>query len=230
MSILKIRKPEEIIKEAIKVLDASNNYNFSDFVNELERKAHVIYLREEQKAIEDFILEKFGKTSILRDIIKDLAKTIATLSTVIANTRRARGGKSSEYILSYALKYYANIDNELVGGRRSDGSYYPDIAIPSAKLLKEKPHKAIALAVKRTLRERWREDIALFSHFPNAAFVCISESTDITEKKLSDMEKEGIKVLFLPDKKFSQIKLKVSEMKIYKLSDLPLWIRKRLNL
>jgi hypothetical protein len=165
---------------------------------------------------------------ILANIVKELAKLIATLSTQIANTRRARSGKSSEYILSYALKYYSGIENEVIGNSKNKGSYYPDIAIPSKEKLINTPQKAIALAVKRTLRERWREDINIFKHYPNAAFVCISESTDITESKIKDMENEGIKVLFLPDGKYKSLQLpiknKVKQIQIYPLSDLPDWI------
>lgn len=228
MGLLKIRPPEWIIKEAVNKLALSKNLTFSEYVNKIENKAHEIYLEEELRAIEEILLAQFKKNSSLDSIVKDLARLISNLSTVIANTRRARGGKSSEYILSYALKYYAGIDNEVIGSKSSRKSYYPDIAIPSKKDLENYPERAIALAVKRTLRERWRGDVSIFFHYPNAAFVCISESTDITKDKLKDMEKEGIKVLFLPDGRFkslqSFIEKEIENMEVYRLSFLPKWI------
>ena len=42
--------------------------------------------------------------------------------------------------------------------------------------------RSVALAVKRTLRERWREDTSIFSKFKNAVFVCISEKKPILGK------------------------------------------------
>jgi len=199
MKPLNIRPLQAIVHDAINTIGDPSRHSFSDYINTIERKAHEIYLEEERKAIEELLLRKFNPRSMLKDIIKNLIRLIQELSTVIANTRRARGGGSSEYILKEALLRYAGIPSEVIGKRKGEKSYYPDLAIPSRNDLTKNPQKSIALAVKRTLRERWREDINIFNHFPNSAFVCISESTDISNRKLEDMENEGIKVLFLPD-------------------------------
>ncbi len=229
MGALNIRPLQEIVKDAISEIGDPSAFSFSDYVNTIERKAHEIYLEEEREAIERILLEKFSPTSVLRNILKGLVNLIQELSTIIANTRRSRGGGSSEYILKEALFRYANIESEVIGKQKGEGSYYPDLAIPSQINLNQNKHKSIALAVKRTLRERWREDVAIFNHFPNAAFVCISESTDISNRKLRDMEKEGIKTLFLPDQIYEKhesfINNNIKTMKVYKLSFLPDWIR-----
>ncbi len=228
MSKLDIRPLQEIVKEAISQIENPYIFSFSEYVNAIERKAHEIYLDEEKKAIEHVLLEKFGPTSVLGNILKGLVNLIQELSTIIANTRRARGGGSSEYILKEALFRYANIKSEVIGRQQGEGSYYPDLAIPSRISLTENKHKSIALAVKRTLRERWREDVAIFNYFPNSAFVCISEDTDISNRKLKDMESEGIGVLFIPDLIYKKhenfISSNIKKMKVYKLSYLPVWI------
>jgi len=229
MGSLEVRRLQEIVDDAIREISNPLDYSFSDYVNTIERKAHEIYLQEEKQAIKQILIKKFKTDSVLGNILEDLTEFIQKLSTIIANTRRSRGGGSSEYILKEALFRYAGINSEIIGRQRGNKSYYPDLAIPSGKDLIQNPSKAVALAVKRTLRERWREDITIFKHFPNSAFVCISENTDISTRKLKDMEKEGIGVLFLPDGKYKSLQLfiknKVKRMKIYPLSSLPDWIR-----
>jgi len=233
MGTLDIRPLKEIVEDAISEVGDPSPFSFSDYVNAIERKAHEIYLEEERKAIERILLKKFGSASILRNILKGLVSFIQELSTVIANTRRSRGGGSSEYILKEALFRYANIESEVIGKQKGRESYYPDLAIPSRMGLIQNKHKSIALAVKRTLRERWREDVAIFNHFPNSAFVCISEGTDISDRKLRDMEKEGIKVLFLPDPIYERhqdfISKNIKVMRVYRLSFLPDWISSMLS-
>jgi len=227
----KIETVSNIIAKAVKNVKY-NDISFSNYVNKIEKEAHKLYLLEEKKAVREILLTKLNPEDKLKDILERIVDIIIELSTVISNTRRARGGISSEYILSYALKKYG-INNEPIGRKKSRRSYYPDVAIPSMKALEENPDKAIALAVKRTLRERWREDLSIFSHFHNAAFVCISDSSDITKGKLIDMQKEGLKILFLPDQLYSSlrsfIKESIKQMEIYELSYLPKWIKKTLN-
>jgi len=226
----KIKAVSDIIAEAVKNVK-QDDISFSNYINEIEKEAHRLYLLEERKAIKEILLMKVNPENKLKDILEKIADIVIELSTVISNTRRSRGGISSEYILSYALKKYG-IDNEPVGRKKSKRSYYPDVAIPSMEVLEKNPDKAIALAVKRTLRERWREDLSIFSHFHNAAFVCISDSTDITEGKLLDMQKEGLKVLFLPDQLYLSLKNFIEEnikqMEVYELSHLPQWIKRKL--
>lgn len=233
MGILEIRPLQEIVKEAISEINNPKVYSFSDYVNIIERKAHRLYLKEEREAIKRILLKKFNPESTINNILESLVSLIQTLSTAIANTRRSRGGGSSEYILKEALNKYAGIESEVIGKQRGEKSYYPDLAIPSLKELNQDPSKSIALAVKRTLRERWREDVSIFGHFPNSAFVCISEATDISNRKLMDMEREGIKTLFLPDSIYEKhkefIENHIKSMEVYKLSQLPDWIRSILS-
>jgi len=204
-----------IIEEAVKKVKPTNN--FSIYVNKIEQEAHLLYLKYEKEAIKNLFL----------DVISEF---MSEISTSIANTRRSRGGKSSEYIISFALKEIG-IPNEVIGNKKEEeNSYYPDIAIPSYNELKS--GKGIALAIKRTLRERWREDISIFK-FPKAAFVCLSGSSDLTVNKLLDMEKEGIKVLFIEENLFSKhknfIESGIKQMEVYPLSKLPWWIKKNLS-
>ncbi|TCK03934.1 EcoRII-like protein [Phorcysia thermohydrogeniphila] len=230
-----IRAVSDIIDEAVRNVRGriSSDVSFSEYVNEIEKEAHRLYLLEEKRVVREILLKEINPESRLKDTLQKVADIVVELSTVIANTRRSRGGMSSEYILSYALKEYG-IDNEPVGRRRSKKSYYPDVAIPSKEALEKNPNGVIALAVKRTLRERWREDIPIFRHFPNAAFVCLSDSADITEGKLLDMQEEGLRVLFLPDNLYFSLKGFIEEdikrIEVYELSYLPRWIRAKLSL
>jgi len=100
---------EEIIKKAISHIENPKDFSFSEYINQIEKKAHEIYLEEEKKAIKSKLLEKFNPNSVLKHILEELADLIQKLSVIIANTRGARAGVSSEYILREALLRYAGV-------------------------------------------------------------------------------------------------------------------------
>lgn len=49
--------------------------------------------------------------------------------------------------------------------KKKKEAYLPDIAVPNWVALINDPDKAVAIAVKRTLRERWRGDTSIFLKF-----------------------------------------------------------------
>ncbi len=137
----------------------------SKAVVELERRADSIYRLAERNAIRGYLIDR-GLSQQEANKMIDLILDEKNLTKEISNIRRARAGKTVEKILMEILSAY-NIPCER--GKRIQ-NYRPDIVAPDNQTLLTYPHRAVAIAVKRTLRERWAEDIDVF-RFPNGG-VC----------------------------------------------------------
>ena len=231
-----LERAKEILKEKI-----NDSMSFSDKVNLLEKLAHEIYLEEELKAIASYlkdsipneILEIENKDELINRLLEHIAKSIQqNIAKDLPNIRRARAGSSAEKILKIALEEFEGIKCEVLRRKKKE-EYLPDLAVPNWNTLLENPEKGIAIAVKRTLRERWREDTTIFTKFKNAVFVCISEDTDFGVDKIRAMVDEKMKVVFIPDKVFNKYIDEINRVKelvrFYPLSELPNCLRKILS-
>ncbi len=198
------------------------NSNFSEIIVEIENRAHKIYLKEEQKAVTNKLIGKglsYKSAEIVSKVFID-----EDLVTSIANTRRARGGLSSEAILREVLR---SIGIPCEKGRIRVGGYRPDLAVPSNAVLEKNPDKAVAIAVKRTLRERWAEDIDVFK-FPRGMFVLFLPDPDFNKSKAQDMVSRNMKEIYINDKLFDASKDFLTDQ-FKRLSDLPLNLMKFAN-
>lgn len=163
-------------------------------ISDIESEAHKIYREEEMEAVKK-VLET-------RNIPKKEAEQVSIifieedLVTRLANTRRVRGGLTSEKILRKVLE---SIEIPCEKGRVTVKGYRPDIVVPSNKALVQSPNKVAAIVVKRTLRERWAEDIGIFSSFKNGMFVLLLPDPDFNESKAKDMVQRGMKKVYIND-------------------------------
>lgn len=209
-------------KESIKELFLTES--FSNVINEIEEEADKLYRMYEKEAIKRYLKEK-GWPICEEDLAEALLKIIDnSLVTSIANTRRSRAGWTSQYILAKALRSLG-IPCE-ISNIKEEG-YRPDLIVPSNDIAKHRKDLVFAIAVKRTLRERWAEDIDIFNKFPNSAFVLIKPDPDFTPKKAEDMAERNMRLVYIPDVLYERYKdylgsLKAEKGSIFKrLSDLP---------
>jgi hypothetical protein len=221
MDKLNIPEIDKIIEEAENNLikkynsrdlrDLLMKRGFSDTVNELEEEAFRIYRDLEKRAVVEYFRSRgfLGKTltdELISEIIDD------SIVVSIANERRARAGRTIERILVRALRALGVICEEATIKFKG---YKPDIIVPnnSAFGSEENPNlnRVFVLAVKRTLRERWSEDIRIFN-FPNSAFVFIKPDPDFTPQKAIDMASGGMKRMYIPDSLYSSYRDELSDI------------------
>jgi len=198
--------------------------NISKIVVELERKADSIYRLEERKALIGYLKDR-GLNENESNKVADLILHERDLTKEISNIRRARAGRTAEEIIIRALKA-CNIPCER-GGRKING-YRPDVVVPNNRTLKNFPQKAVAIAVKRTLRERWAEDIDIFK-FPHGKFVLLTPDPDFNEGKVKDMISRGMKHVYIPDELYDESPFVKEYPQIKKLSSLPFDIKEVLE-
>jgi hypothetical protein len=237
MPKLELPEVEKIVEEAINNVlkkhqkkefkELLTSENFSYIVNEIEEEAEKIYKNYEKKAVEKYI-ERRGL------LFKDIFTVIQTiinnsLITSIANIRRSRAGSTVQTILVKALKAL-NIECEIA--RFKYKGYRPDIVIPCNDAFRKGNIGGVfVLAVKRTLRERWAEDIDVFK-FPNSAFVLIKPDPDFTIEKAKNMVERGMRRVYIPDMLYSRLKNALEKeygTKFKPLSELPRDLKEFLN-
>lgn len=101
--------------------------------------------------------------------------------------------------------------------------YRPDVVVPSVDVFSVSPEKGVAIAVKRTLRERWAEDIDVFK-FRNGVFVLLIRDPDFNEEKARSMIERGMRRVYIPDEmheKFSFLSDLMFRSCFRRLSQLP---------
>jgi len=239
----RIKSVDEILNDAKELLKEriNDSMSFSEIVNLLENLAHQVYLNEELEAIASYLKDSIpaeikaieDKERLIDELIKHIARLVQErIASDLPNIRRARAGSSAEKILQIALKEFEGIECEVLRKKKKE-EYLPDIAVPNWEALINDPDNAVAIAIKRTLRERWREDTSIFLKFKNAVFVCISDKTDFGEDKIRAMLDEGMRVVFLPDKVYEQFKKLIVKNKaenvFYPLSYLPKFLKEILS-
>jgi len=227
MGKLNIPSVDDIIKEAIKnvqdrykintLREAATSVGLSKLLNEIEEETNRLYKLYERKAIDEYIKLHYQD---MKDPSEVFLKALEnSLVKSITNTRKSRGGQSSQKLLAYILQYGYGIPCEASKIRIS--GYEVDIGVPSKEAILE--GWGYALAVKRTLRERWFEDLPIFN-YPHSAFVLIKPDPDFNLKKARAMVTQGLKKAYIPDELYEAFRneLEQSYSQIFKkLSDLP---------
>lgn len=164
--------------------------NFQEILNQ-EDWDHFI-----EKASQIFV--KFG--TLVQKFEKDLG-----------NMRKARGGKTFEKTVLKLLEFI-DIKGETPTGRASEQLRRIDIVIPSTEVALETPDKAIFLTCKRTLRERWKQEVPQARLNQRIYLLTIDDS--LPENKANEINQKGL-IAFVRDEL----------TKIQSLQNMP-WIRK----
>ncbi len=207
----------EVIREkkSASLSELVNGSNFANVIEEIEKKAHEVYLKEEVHAVRNKLIRE-GLSKKDADMASKAFIT-DNLVTSISNTRRARGGSSSEGILRLVLN---SMGIPCEKGRIKDKGYRPDLVIPSNDVISSTPERGVAIAVKRTLRERWSEDIDVF-RFPRGMFVLFLPDPDFNMTKAEDMISRGMKEIYINDELYEKSGGFLTK-EFHKLSDLPM--------
>lgn len=131
--------------------------NFGDLVRQLESEAFKVYQKYEDLAFRALIKSwKKEKTRIRLKDLEELVKATRFLEFRLGQMRKARGGATFQKIIQKLL-ILAGIPCEEPHKETRKILRRIDLVVPSAQVAKETPDKAIFLAIKRTLRERWKQ-------------------------------------------------------------------------
>lgn len=152
---------------------------FGDSVVSLDIEATRIFRNYERIAIKKLadlwisaqkvgIKEKFRELSLIynwdvfintaSEIFVEFGILVQNMEKDLGNMRKARGGRTFELIVTKLLKFI-KIKCEMPIGKGKEDLKRIDIVIPDVMTASKMPDKAFFLTCKRTLRERWKQEV-----------------------------------------------------------------------
>jgi len=237
----KMPKLQKILQEAYRNIQEEHpkksqpdyiKSHFSECVVEFEQKAFNIYLRYEEELflsiIEKWISENETLLSKLskkfpnpKDFTKEVCRhfypVVQRMEFESSQTRKARGGKSFEYIIEWLLRAI-NIPCEKPHGKEPRKILKRvDLVIPDQSTAINRPDQAFFLSCKRTLRERWKQ--AIPERKPSWRVFLLTIDEDLSEDKADEIDTLGM-IVYVRDELKNRAHLKDKSW-VRKLSELP---------
>jgi hypothetical protein len=162
----KILSPRRVIEKAIqnKLVPPNDGpdyikNNFSELIEQIQKDAYEIYLREEEsvgkEVITQYIKNRLSPSSTVDDVIEIIGSLFSDLDKFflsLTNSRRPRAGGAFEIILKTLFKKlgYPFDEQKEINGK-------PDFIMPNLHHYETNPMDCIIFSAKRSLRERWRQ-------------------------------------------------------------------------
>lgn len=143
------------------------------------------------KGWDNFVEEASRMFVEFAELVKDFEKDLG-------NMRKARGGKTFEKTLLKLLRFI-NIPCEIPSGKEREILRRIDLVIPSIIVAQNTPDRALFITCKRTLRERWKQEIPQVRLNQRIYLITIDEdlpvskANEINEKSLIAFVRDEIK-------------------------------------
>ncbi len=153
-------------------------------------------------------------------IFSEFGYLVQSMEKDLGNMRKARGGKNFEKAL-LKLLIFIDISGEIPSGSSKERLKRIDIVIPNIGVALRTPDKAFFLTCKRTLRERWKQEIPQARL--NQRIYLITIDDKLSKGKAEEINEKGL-IAFIRDELAEKEDFK-SMPWIRKLSDLPKEIR-----
>jgi len=210
----------DILKQALQCLQLGADFAFTQFGEALRRvdeKATEIYLANERKALEfaaqdwleqnrdRFSYELPGLFDLLRkqgwDAFKervtplfvDFAELVQKLEKRLGNMRKARGGQTFELAVACLLQMVC-VSCEKPKGDVQKQLRRIDLVVPDIQTALNNPRQAVFLTLKRTLRERWKQEVPTAQ---GRRCWLLTLDTDLSENKADEIAELGLEVVYV---------------------------------
>lgn len=215
---------DEILEEAVDSLSVTHFpkekilEKFGDLVGKLESAANEIYNKYETLAFKELIKVFWvGKPKLLSyEDIESLVFKAKRLEFQAGQMRKSRGGSSFHKIVQKLLNL-AGVPCETPHKETKEVLRRIDLVSPSADVARDTSDKAIFLALKRTLRERWKQVVP--EHMKGARLYLVTINGQCSEQKAKEIKETGM-VAYVPEHLKQQKHLKDKQW-IRPLSELP---------
>jgi len=195
---------------------------FRDYESKFLIKLAKLWLNSQkidiQKKLKEIVNEKGWNEFIEKasKVFVEFGILVQSLEKDLGNMRKARGGKTFEKVVLRLLNFI-DINAEIPVGKAREDLKRIDIVIPSIEVATKTPDRAIFLTCKRTLRERWKQEVPQARL--NQRIYLITIDNDISESKAKEINEKGL-IAFVRDDLVQNGPLKNLSW-IRKLSDLP---------
>lgn len=230
-----IPEVDVILEKAVRSLrlnEASPEHitgNFGSLLEELEQAAFRIYTEYERKAFERFVelwvsskkewISKVIKEKSdegIKEIILNIIDPIREMEFRAGQMRKARGGRTFEHAVKILLNL-AGVPCEEPHEETKKILKRIDLVSPDAETARKTPDKSIFIAVKRTLRERWKQVVP--EQMKGARLYLVTINGELSEEKAKEIRDAGM-IIYVKDELKNMPHLK-DKLWVRRLSDLP---------
>ncbi len=242
---------EKILDEALRTLSLDKDFIFRCFGEALQRideKAMEIYLRHERQAMEFAAQEWLEQrrerlqqdwerlSALLREngwdafkqevmpVFMDFAQLVQRLEKDLGNMRKARGELTFERAVEKLLSTIA-IPCERPRGQEAQRKLERiDLVSPDVKTALNEPERSIFLTLKRTLRERWKQEVPAAQ---GRRCWLLTIDLEMSEAKADDIHLKSLEA-FVPEKVAIQLRQR-GKFWVRSLNELPKALREVLG-
>jgi hypothetical protein len=127
-------------------------------------------------------------------VFMDFAQLVQRLEKDLGNMRKARGGLTFERAVERLLAKIAIPCERPMGREAQRKLEHIDLVSPDVKTALNEPERAIFLTLKRTLRERWKQEVPAAQ---GRRCWLLTIDLDISEAKADDIHRKGLEAFVL---------------------------------
>jgi len=230
-----IPEVDVILREAITSLNLDKipakeiSKNFGQLMEKVELTAFKVYKRYEAKAFEKLVelwienrkewiskvLREEGEEGI-KSIFMEFVKPLREMEFRAGQMRKSRGGITFQRIVKILLNL-AGVPCEEPHEETRNILKRIDLVCPDAETARKTPDKAVFIAAKRTLRERWKQVVP--EQMRGARLYLVTLNGELSEKKAKEIGEAGM-IVYVRDELKEKDYLK-DKAWVRKLSNLP---------
>jgi len=242
---------EKILDEELCTLSLDKDFVFRRFGKALQRideQATEIYLKHERQAME-FIAQEWLEQrreqlqqdwerlwALLRErgwdafkqevmpVFMDFAQLVQRLEKDLGNMRKTRGGLTFERAVERLLAKIAIPCERPMGREAQRNLERIDLVSPDVQTALNEPKRAIFLTLKRTLRERWKQEVPAAQ---GRRCWLLTLDPDIPETKADEIHEKGLEA-FVPEEVAVQLRQK-GKIWMRSLDELPKLLQEALG-
>ncbi|MDW8417711.1 MAG: type II restriction endonuclease [Bacteroidia bacterium] len=163
------------------------------------------------------VLQKRGWTHFKKSILPklvELSQLVQRLEKDLGNMRKARGGALFQVNIQHLLMS-EGIPCEIPTGNKASALGRIDLVVPNMEIAQSHPDKAYFITCKRTLRERWKQEVPQGT--ANRRFYLITLDDSISPSKAEEIRKMNL-IAYVP----SSVKMKHTDKSwIRSIKDFP---------
>ncbi len=214
-----IPKVTDILAQVLQILRLDANFvnsQFGEALKQVDRKATEIYLAKECEALKFAaqnwleqnrglfthelpkllsLLHEQGWNAFKRRVMPifvDFAQLVQKLEKHLGNMRKARGGQTFELAVMHLLRAIGISCEKPTGGAQQKLRRI-DLVVPDVQTALDEPDRAVFLTLKRTLRERWKQEVPAAR---GRRCWLLTLDTDLSAGKADEIKQLGLEVVY----------------------------------
>ncbi|WP_448587560.1 type II restriction endonuclease [Thermocrinis sp.] len=185
--------------QALVEFDKRATESFRDYEKKALKELAKLWISNQKRYVrektEDALMDEDNMVNKLSELFSEFGELVKEFEKDLGNMRKARGGKTFEKVILRLLNFIG-IPCEAPRGEYTEFLRRIDLVVPNLETAIKSPDRAVFLTCKRTLRERWKQEVPSIG--PNQIVYLITIDGDISESKIEEIKEKGL-IIFVRD-------------------------------